>query len=510
MLPHMSRSEREQSPAFQSLLRPMVQRARRRAAVQNQYLTLWNNWTQSGSGSGRPARTVMPEPVDEVAARLHARLDLIAEYRIRQEIRKAKEKRLLQAIDKYTEQFGVGIGETTENPQQPLLDMIHKSRDNWQQSGWDYTTAHSRGAIDSYALFPGTVMGHEFYFLAREHDVHSLNIFAKDQWSLLGVYPNYESGQQAMKGFELIREAEIDNDQKRVMELRIAGYTAIIGGGFGISTLGSGRTVVGLLEIAETLDQSSAHFLQGYTGEDQRTFLSSGIGGAGLATGLLSEDNEQEVGDFIADYGSTMWFGAKLLRTLGQSAGRRVFRNSADDLVSSARPGGGELPNGASIDASTRSTAGLNAPKVASNDILATPNRLQNKLAAWQRYKAEKGLTNYTSDQFARWSKQYDQFAVNRSTGAWRESISRRMGLGEPGGRYHTPVGDRIPDAVDGIILNEIKNGRMTFTPFIRKQISKDFYLQRRGYQPEWHFHDGASKRVLDQLETFGIPYHLH
>lgn len=67
-----------------------------------------------------------------------------------------------------------------------------------------------------------------------------------------------------------------------------------------------------------------------------------------------------------------------------------------------------------------------------------------------------------------------------------------------------------VPDAVDGIFLNELKNGPVTFTPFIRMQIGKDFYLQRRGYIPIWHFHGGASKRVLDQLETFGIPYYLH
>ena len=116
-----------------------------------------------------------------------------------------------------------------------------------------------------------------------------------------------------------------------------------------------------------------------------------------------------------------------------------------------------------------RQTAGLSGPKVASNDILATPNRLQNKLAAWRRYDGDLSLGD--------WSKRYDQLQINAARGRWREQITRRLGLGEPGSRIYTPVGDRIPDAVDGAILREIKNGYVTFDKFTRKQIGKDFYL---------------------------------
>ena len=176
-----------------------------------------------------------------------------------------------------------------------------------------------------------------------------------------------------------------------------------------------------------------------------------------------------------------------------------VYAFVLDIGVATFRPRYFNAPN----SVAARQSAGLGAPRVASNDILATPNRLQNKLAAWRRYDGDLSL--------AQWSKRFDQLQINAARGRWREQITRRLGLGEPGGRFWTPVGGRIPDAVDGVILREIKDGYVMFRPFTRKQIGKDFYLQRRGYLPEWHFYGGApSKRVLDQLQTFGIPYVIH
>lgn len=85
------------------------------------------------------------------------------------------------------------------------------------------------------------------------------------------------------------------------------------------------------------------------------------------------------------------------------------------------------------------------------------------------------------------------------------------MRLGEPGASFATPLGMRFPDAVGDVVLREIKNGYVTFDKFTRKQMAKDFYLQRRGYMPEWHFYgDRPSQRVLDKLETFGIPVFFH
>jgi hypothetical protein len=139
---------------------------------------------------------------------------------------------------------------------------------------------------------------------------------------------------------------------------------------------------------------------------------------------------------------------------------------------------------------------------VASNDILATPNRLQNKLAAWHRYEGTLSLKV--------WSMKYDVTQTNAARGRWREEISRRLGFGEKGGRIYTPIGARVSDAVTGVVLREIKDGYTSFSPSVRTQIGKDFFLQRRGYLPEWHFYGGATKRVLDQLLTFGIPYHMH
>jgi len=142
-----------------------------------------------------------------------------------------------------------------------------------------------------------------------------------------------------------------------------------------------------------------------------------------------------------------------------------------------------------------RQTAGLGAPKVASNDILATPNRLQNKLAAWRRYDGDLSL--------AQWSKRYDQLQVNRLRGRWAESF------GEAGQVYNTPYGRRIVDNAPAI---EIKSGYASRTKFIRRQVVKDMWLRRNvpGYDPVWRFVDETpSVPLLRHLETMGIPYQL-
>jgi len=142
-------------------------------------------------------------------------------------------------------------------------------------------------------------------------------------------------------------------------------------------------------------------------------------------------------------------------------------------------------------------------PTVASNDLLATPGRLQSKLAAWRRYQA----THPNADMGV-WSRQYDGLRYNYARGKWREWWNQRTGMGDPGAPISTPIGDRIPDAVDGVILREFKDGDVTFSPFIRRQMFKDFWLMRhRGMLPEWYFHGGASARVLGKLDTYGIPY---
>jgi hypothetical protein len=137
----------------------------------------------------------------------------------------------------------------------------------------------------------------------------------------------------------------------------------------------------------------------------------------------------------------------------------------------------------------------LGLPKVASNDILATPNRLQNKRAAWKRYPGDLDLGD--------WSRRYDTLQGNRLRGKWAES------LGTSGSRYDTPYGVRY---VDNAPAFEIKTGYQSRTQFIRRQVLKDSWLMRNvpGYNPVWKFMDEAPSLPLQQhLETFGIPYEI-
>ena len=147
-------------------------------------------------------------------------------------------------------------------------------------------------------------------------------------------------------------------------------------------------------------------------------------------------------------------------------------------------------------------------PRVASNDMLAEPGRLQAKLAAWRRYMAD---PNNAGWGMARWSRNYDQLAANRIRGKNLEAIYHRLGLGSPGSRLTTGhgLGARIPDAVDGMVLREIKSSRITLTRDVRMQILKDVMLRRRGFLPEWHLHGGASQSVIDMLNRWNIPYYL-
>jgi len=157
----------------------------------------------------------------------------------------------------------------------------------------------------------------------------------------------------------------------------------------------------------------------------------------------------------------------------------------------------------ASPSASVGRSAVNPSPRVASNDLLATPGRLQDKLAAWRRYRD----LNADADM-AVWSRQHDVLRQNFARGKWREWINQRLGMGSPGSAIPTPIGDRIPDAIDGVILREFKDGDVTFSPFIRRQMFKDYWLMRnRGMLPEWHFYGNASQRALDKLDTYGVPY---
>src|SRR5690606_4139195 len=67
------------------------------------------------------------------------------------------------------------------------------------------------------------------------------------------------------------------------------------------------------------------------------------------------------------------------------------------------------------------------ANRTVSSDVLATPNRLQNKLAAWRRYDGDLSLSE--------WSRKYDQLQMNRLRGSWAESF------GEARVRHQTPYG---------------------------------------------------------------------
>lgn len=59
--------------------------------------------------------------------------------------------------------------------------------------------------------------------------------------------------------------------------------------------------------------------------------------------------------------------------------------------------------------------------------------------------------------------------------------------------------------------MREFKEGAVHFTPFIRRQMFKDYWLMRHAHRlPEWHFYGSASSRVLQKLETYGIPYVMH
>ncbi len=139
--------------------------------------------------------------------------------------------------------------------------------------------------------------------------------------------------------------------------------------------------------------------------------------------------------------------------------------------------------------------AGLEPPSVASNDILATPGRLQLKLSSWDRYQGNLDL--------GAWSAKYDTLQVNKSRGNWAESF------GQPGLRYETPYGPRYVDNAPAI---EIKTGYQTRSQFIRWQILKDSWLSRNvpGYTPLYRFIDQAPSRpLLDHLETFGIRYEI-
>ena len=178
------------------------------------------------------------------------------------------------------------------------------------------------------------------------------------------------------------------------------------------------------------------------------------------------------------------------------ASGLRAASRSADVFAIEARTARSmasryALPTGT---VGVRSRASIAATS-ASSDILATPNRLQNKFSAWRRYEGDLSL--------AQWSKRYDQLQVNRLRGSWAESF------GNAGPRLRTPYGTRIVDNAPAI---EIKTGYQSATKFIRRQIIKDSYLMRtvRGYNPLWRFVDTMPSRpLLQKLDTFGIRYEL-
>jgi hypothetical protein len=142
---------------------------------------------------------------------------------------------------------------------------------------------------------------------------------------------------------------------------------------------------------------------------------------------------------------------------------------------------------------------------VPSGDYLATPDRLQNKLAAWKAYSAAN-----PGASMAKWSKQYDTIRTNYQVGKWREAVDRWLYGGQAGSGLSTPLGTRIPDTVVGSAYREIKNGYVVFDSSTRFQMAKDYFLSNRGFSPEWHFYGDASQRVIDKLSTYGIPFFFH
>ncbi len=114
--------------------------------------------------------------------------------------------------------------------------------------------------------------------------------------------------------------------------------------------------------------------------------------------------------------------------------------------------------------------ANLGVPRVASKDMLASPNRIRNKLDAWHRYEGDWA--------FKRWSKNYDTFQANRIRGKNFERIYQKRGLGIPDRKIPTPIGGRIPDVVDTPIFREIKSGDVSLSKFTRRQILKGFWLK--------------------------------
>jgi RHS repeat-associated protein len=241
-----------------------------------------------------------------------------------------QERELIKAIEKYTERFGISIGETSTDPSSLLKGVFQEARNRWNQpGGWDYEAAHAPGAIDTFAIFPGEVDGHEYMFLARKHDP---SWPYETEYSLLGVYESFEQGQQAMLAFKNLREAEIENAEARMMDLRLAGYSAILAGPLVGSAIRSGG-VLRTVDAALAIDQTILHSRQAYTGEQQRLLSSSAIGKLGLAIGVLNRENERAVGDFIANYGTLTWAGARMVGATARRAGRRNFTRSVDEFA---------------------------------------------------------------------------------------------------------------------------------------------------------------------------------
>lgn len=244
-------------------------------------------------------------------------------------------RELIAEIEKFSvENYGVGLGDTTTSPSEFLKGTFQQARNKYKkQAGiWDYTTARARGALHTFAIFPATIKGHEYSFVAEEDDPQWF--FSDTRYSVLGVYPDYKSARKAMSAFRKLRKQEIADAESRMMEIRISGYLAIVSGGTGIAAIRSGRVVTGLIDVGLTADQAQASIRTAYTGEQQRLGLSYVIGKAGEATGLLSEDNERSVGDFIANYGTLAW-------DLGQIAGgSQIVRNGLSKVRSGLKNAG--------------------------------------------------------------------------------------------------------------------------------------------------------------------------
>lgn len=195
-------------------------------------------------------------------------------------------------------------------------------------------------------------------------------------------------------------------------------------------------------------------------------------------------DPDGQFWDTVVDVGLTTWDGA------------RYIKSFADATAGAITTGIGELTNNQRLTniGDTQLSQGVQGMKNAGGDLAWDAAGTAVPFVPVAGVKVVKNADNIVKLSPSQIGKQGEKI------------LGDLVGPGEVHKMFDTSQGKRFVDRFTGKAIHEVKNGYVTATQFVQKQIKKDAEIIKNnpGIESTWHLLKGGSESVKNKIKSWG------